>query len=104
MSSVKGIKVEISASFWGEEYAASAEKPKFTGVIDRWDKVATKDALFIMWEGHARNQKAPLDKMDTDAHGNSLEFKLLPGDDGKLPEKQTAPAPAPSPSIARAHA
>lgn len=98
LSSVKGIKVEINASFWGEEYAATAEKPKFTGVIDRWDKVNTKDALFILWEGHTRNQKAPLDKMDTDAQGNSLELKLLPGNDGRVPEKQAAaPAPAPEP-------
>lgn len=40
--SVKGIKVEIRSEFWGEEYAASAEKPTFEGVIDRWEKKATK--------------------------------------------------------------
>ena len=77
--SVKGIKVEIRSEFWGEEYAASAEKPTFEGVIDRWEKKSTKDTLYILWEGYARNQKAPLDKMNVDAAGNSLALKFLPG-------------------------
>ena len=99
-SSVKGINVEIKSSFWGEEYAASASKPKYRGVIDRWDKVSTKTHLFILWEEHARNQKAPLDMMDKDPQGNSLEFTLLPDADGKVPELQTEPAPAPAPTPA----
>ena len=84
--SVKGIKVEIRSEFWGEEYAASAEKPTFEGVIDRWEKKATKDTLYILWEGYTRNQKAPLDKMNVDAAGNSLALKFLPGADGNIPK------------------
>ena len=83
--SVKGIKVEIRSEFWGEEYAASAEKPTFEGVIDRWEKKSTKDTLYILWEGYTRNQKAPLDKMNVDAAGNSLALKFLPGADGNIP-------------------
>ena len=84
--SVKGIKVEIRSEFWGEEYAASAEKPTFEGVIDRWEKKSTKDTLYILWEGYTRNQKAPLDKMNVDAAGNSLALKFLPGADGNIPK------------------
>ena len=86
LRSVKGVKVEIKSEFWGEEYALNAEKPTYKGVIDRWEKSSSKEALYIMWEGYARNQKAPLDKMNTDAAGDSLELKFLPGADGKMPE------------------
>ena len=86
LRSVKGVKVEIKSEFWGEEYALEAEKSTYKGVIDRWEKSSSKEALYIMWEGYARNQKAPLDKMNTDAAGDSLELKFLPGADGKMPE------------------
>ena len=57
-------------------------------MIDRWEKLSSKEALYVKWEGHERNQKAPLDKMDNDAQGDSLELELLPGVDGNVPEKE----------------
>ena len=33
---VKSIRLEIDATFWGEEYAAGAEKSSYEGIVDRW--------------------------------------------------------------------
>ena len=41
LKKVKGIRVQIKAEFWSEEYARSAPKSKHTGIIDRWDKNST---------------------------------------------------------------
>ena len=38
-----------------------------------------------MWEGYARNQKAPLDKMENASSGADLELTLLPFSDGSPP-------------------
>ena len=78
---MKNIKVSISPRLWGEEFAASAEKDKYTGVIDRWTD-NKKDDLMILWEGYSRCQRAPLSKMDVDALGESLNFQLEPDEHG----------------------
>lgn len=99
---VKGVRIQIKAHFWGEEYAASADKPKFSGTIDRWANAKEKAAMYVMWEGYSRNQLAPLDKMDQDAHGDSLELVLLPYADGREPPTLQAARPTPQPQAARA--
>ena len=93
LTRIKGVRISIGAAFWGEEYAAEAEKPSFTGVIDRWANATDKTALYVMWEGYSRNQLAPLDKMDTDSHDNSLELRLLPYADGRAPPTLQAARP-----------
>ena len=88
---VKGIKIEIDAAFWGEEYAAGADKPRYHGVIDRWQSpVSEQRALMVQWEGYNRCQAAPLDSMDKAASGDSLGLKLLPRADGTIPTLQAA--------------
>ena len=92
LKKIKGVGVEIKSEFWGQEYAAAATKPTYKGVIDRWEKVSAKDVLYVKWEGYERNQKAPLDVMNKDTSGDSLELKLLPDGDGKIPEKEAGAA------------
>ena len=80
---IKGVRISIKAEFWGEEYAVDSEKPSYTGTIDRWANAAKKEALYVLWEGYSRNQLSPLDKMDVDLSGNSLDLQLLPYEDGR---------------------
>jgi hypothetical protein len=80
------VRIRINSDYWGEEYAAHSDTPPTcTGQIDRWDKASTKDTLYVMWEGYARNQKAPLDKMENASSGTDLELTLLPFSDGSPP-------------------
>ena len=102
---MKNIKVSISPRLWGEEFAASAEKDKYTGVIDRWTD-NKKDDLMILWEGYSRCQRAPLSKMDVDALGESLNFQLEPDEHGVRPvlleiepPPPEQPPPAPTATI-----
>ena len=83
------MRIQINSGYWGEEYAAHADSPPTcTGLIDRWEKASTKDALYVMGAGYNRNQKPPLDKMDTDAAGADLDLKLLPFSDGSPPPEK----------------
>ena len=60
LTRIKGVRIEIKAHFWGEEYAAGADKPKFAGTIDRWANAKEKASLYVIWEGYTRNQLVPL--------------------------------------------
>lgn len=94
LPSVKNVRLEINASFWGEEFAAGSEQAKFSGTVDRWVN-SQKLSLYVCWEGYTRNQNSPLDKMNVDAHGDSLGLRLLPYGDGRPPPVlNTNPAPA----------
>lgn len=84
LSSVKNVRLEIKAAFWGEEFAADSEQAKFTGTVARWVN-SQKLGLYVCWEGYTRNQNSPLDQMNIDAHGDSLGLRLLPFSDGRPP-------------------
>ena len=87
-----GIKLQIDAGFWGEDFSASAVKASFTGVIDRWQE-KDKKVLMVKWEGYNRCQAAPIDKLNTAANGDSLNLKLLPFENGNMPTKQAPQQP-----------
>lgn len=91
LKSVKSVNCEANATLWGEDFAASSDKAKYKGIIDRWFD-NKKDALMIKWEGYTRCQKTPLTSLDTDAAGDSVEFTLLPYDDGTVPKLVERPA------------
>ena len=68
-------------------------------MCNRW-KNDEKKILYINWEGYQKAQQAYLVAMDTDDHGNSFDFKLLPGEDGTMPTLQACtPAVAPTPAV-----
>ena len=96
LTRIKGVRLRIKAEYWSEEYAAESEQPKYTGTIDRWANATEKVALYVQWEGYTRNQLAPLDKMENDASGESLELELLPYADGRPEPTLQAARPTPS--------
>ena len=75
--------MSIEPSYWGQEYASSTTAA-VKGVCNRW-KNDEKKILYINWDGYQKAQQAHLVAMDTDDHGNSFDFKLLPGADGTMP-------------------
>ena len=83
LKKIKGTKISVKASLWGEAYAANCDKDTFVGTIDRWHDKDKKD-LMVMWEGYSRCQKAPLDKLKEDEHGDTLDLRLLPGEDAEM--------------------
>ncbi|KAL1519417.1 hypothetical protein AB1Y20_022941 [Prymnesium parvum] len=83
LRSVKDVRLSVKAAFFGVEWAASQDQETFVGVISHWK---TKGAvLMVKWEGWAKNRQCPIDSLDKDADGNSLELSLLAYEDGRPP-------------------
>ena len=98
LKSVKGVRLEVSAALWGNDFAETADQDEYTGLVDRWNDPKEKTTLMVKWEGYTRCEQAPLDKLDTDADGASLGLKLLPYENGHAaPTLQQAPPPPPPP-------
>ena len=51
----------------------------------------------IKWDGYNKCQQVALSVLELDEHGASLDFQLLPFDDGTVPSKQAPPPPPPPP-------
>lgn len=63
----------------------NSEKTKIARTIGLWHDATRKETL-ILWEGlQPLPKKAPLDRMDTDASGNSLDLQILPLAEGSYP-------------------
>ena len=95
---IKGVKVKINAAYWGEEWAASAEKQAYEGILDRWQN-SEKKLLYVRWEGYSKCRLADLKDLKNDALGRPLNLHLLPYSDGSPPPTLYIPsAPAQQPS------
>jgi len=80
---IRGVRIEINAALFGVEWAATAAKKRYYGVIDRWANAADKNALYVKWEGVARNQLTPLENMDKDTENNTLGLTIIDYADGR---------------------
>ena len=79
---LKGVRLEINAEFFGTTWAASDDCParRIAGTVDKWK---TKNAvLMVKWDGWSNNKQTPLDVLDKDSDGMSINLKLLDYADG----------------------
>jgi len=83
LPSVKGVRLSVKSTFFGVEWAASQDQTHFIGELSAW-KVAKK-VLMIRWAGWDRNRQCPLETLDVDNDGESVEVRLLPYADGRPP-------------------
>ena len=85
---LKGVRLEVNSEFFGTAWAASDDctGPRIIGTVDKWK---TKNAvLMVKWEGWSTNRQTPLDVLDKDSDGMSINLKLLDYADGSAaPEK-----------------
>ena len=101
---LKGVRLEINSEYFGTTWAASEDchTPRYIGVVDKWK---TKNAiLMVKWDGWAQNRQTPLDSLDVDADGMSLNLKLLPYENGDNPPEMYVEDEQPAAPAARGRA
>jgi hypothetical protein len=72
LPTVKGVRIEVNASYFGVSWAAAQDQARYIGVVDKWkDKV--EGTLMVKWEGWDRNRATLLGGLEKDEDEESLD-------------------------------
>ena len=91
---IKGVNCSIKSQFFGVAWAASQEKPRYTGhFTQHWKNKDTLEVV-IKWEGWNRGKTCDLKTLlGNDEEGEPLQFRLEPFDDESPAPVYDASAP-----------